>query len=297
MSLKNSPHAKREYVSAATTEPLTRDEELSLAIAWKERADVSARDRLARSHLRYVIAMASKFRRYGIPHNELVAEGNVGLVHALTKFDPERGFRFITYASYWIRAYILNYVIRSWSLVGSGSGALRSTMFFRLRREKAQLASQLGDTEEAERQLAKKMNVSPEKLTSMLRQLEVRDVSLNQTTFQGSTTTLLDSLVSDAPSQEQELERGQTNGALKKVVGDALQRLDARERYIVESRLMADQEERLSLADIGRSLGVSRERARQLEARAKDKLKRVLTRTPNLVPPELLPSMGVTQAA
>ncbi|MEO6600468.1 MAG: sigma-70 family RNA polymerase sigma factor, partial [Polyangiaceae bacterium] len=121
------------YITAAHTYPeLSREQEHALTVRWLTDRNESAREKLVRAHLRYVVSIAFKYHRYGLPLAELVAEGNFGLVHALSKFDTDRGTRFVTYASYWIRAYILNHVIRSWSMVG-GSGALRSKMFFKLR--------------------------------------------------------------------------------------------------------------------------------------------------------------------
>jgi RNA polymerase sigma-32 factor len=257
----------------AQTESLDRDTELKLAMAWKDHRDETAAARLVRAHLRYVVATAVKYRRYGVPLDELVAEGNFGLVHALSKFEPERGFRFVTYAAYWIRAYILNYIIRSWSLVGSGSGVLRSKMFFRLRRERVKLANLIGDRDAAEEALAEKLGTNRENLTRMLRRLEARDVSLDAKVFDDGSSTLLDTLPGSAQPQDEHVYEAETQGEVRTWVGAALDKLDERERYIVEQRLMADPEEKLSLAEIGRTLGVSRERARQLEARAKSKLK------------------------
>jgi RNA polymerase sigma-32 factor len=247
--------------------------------------------------MRYVVATAVKYKRYGVPLTELVAEGNFGLVHALKKFDPERGFRFVTYAAYWIRAYILNYIIRSWSLVGSGSGALRSKMFFKLRRERVRLANLIGDRDEAEEALADRMKVSRPQLTNMLRRLEARDVSLDAKVFEDSVTSMVDTLVSPDRDQEQSLEHNETHGHLQTVVRGAVDKLDPRERYIVETRLMADPEERASLADIGRKLGVSRERARQLEARAKMKLKNQLVSMSEDAKPQWLTPEVLTRSA
>lgn len=287
----------RQLSAATCSKRLSREEETVLATAWRTKQDTAARDRLARAHLGYVVATANKYRRYGVPVSELIAEGNVGLVHALRKFEPERGHRFVTYAAYWVRAYILNHVIRSWSLVGSGSGALRSRLFFRLRREKAQLATCLGDAAAAEEQLAKKLNLAPDKLSAMLRQLEVRDVSLDQTLFDGASTTRLDALVSGEPSQEQLLERGRMQDALEGAVRQALVQLDVRERFIAERRMMAEAEDRLSLAEIGRTLGVSRERARQLETRAKGKLRSALARLPEAAQPDWFARYRASEAA
>jgi RNA polymerase sigma-32 factor len=208
---------------------------------------------------------------------ELVAEGNFGLVHALQKFDTSRGTRFVTYAAYWIRAYILNYVIRSWSIVGGGSGALRSKLFFKIRRERARIANSIGDGQEANELLAQALDLPLAKVVGMVRALDARDVSLDTPVFSDSTTTLGDTLASNDSNLEDDLVDSESGGYARQAVSEALSGLDQRERYIVEKRLMADNEDELSLAEIGRQLGVSRERARQLEARAKKKLKTRIT--------------------
>jgi len=256
--------------------PLTRDRERELAMRWRESADPAAADELVKAHLRYVVATAVKFRRYGIPLDELIAEGSFGVVHALGKFDPERGTRFVTYAAYWIRAYILNYVLRSWSLVGSGAGALRSKNFFRLRRERARVFNLFTDEARAEEELAKRLEVPLPQLRSMLERLDTRDVSLDGQMFEGSGSRLIDTLVSDGEDQESSLVDGQARSYRAEAVRSAVVKLDERERFIVESRMMADRDDELSLAEIGRRLGVSRERARQLEVRAKGKLRALL---------------------
>jgi RNA polymerase sigma-32 factor len=266
--------AVSRYITMAQNVPqLPREVELELAQKWRLSGDEAARDKLVRAHLRYVIAIALKYRRYGLPLADLIAEGNFGLVHALSKFEPERGNRFVTYAAYWIRAYVLNYIIRSWSLVGVGSGALRSKMFFKLRRERVRIANQVGEGELADRMLAEKLNIPEEKLGTMLRRLEARDVSIDARLFDDSAATLGDTLTSHDRDQEEIAAAGETTGYVRTAVQSAVAGLDQRERYIVEHRLMADAEDELSLAEIGRRLGVSRERARQLEARAKRKLK------------------------
>jgi RNA polymerase sigma-32 factor len=193
-----------------------------------------------------------------------------------------------TYAAYWIRAYVLNYIIRSWSLVGSGSGALRSKMFFKLRRERVKLANLLGDREAAEQALAEKLNLGRDQLSQMLRRLEARDVSLDAKVFDDGAASLVDTLPSDSPSQDEVAYQNETRPRLAAWVGSAMENLDRRERYIVEQRLMADAEEKLSLAEIGRTLGVSRERARQLEVRAKNKLKTQLVSRVNSETQEFL---------
>jgi RNA polymerase sigma-32 factor len=273
MAYESDP-ALSKYIAMVQDLPqLDREEEAALARSWRERGDQHAADKLVRAHLRYVVAIALKYRRYGVPLGELVAEGNFGVVHALKKYEPERGNRFVTYAAYWIRAYILNYIIRSWSLVGAGSGALRSKMFFKLRREKVRVTNLVGEGEEANELLAARLNLSPDQVQMMLRRLEARDVSLDAKVFDDAATTLVDTLSAQNQDQEQELAVTDTRGVLKAAVRSAMENLDTRERFIVEKRLMADPEDELSLAELGRRLGVSRERARQLEARAKRKLK------------------------
>ncbi len=247
---------------------LTREEELVLAERWVDTADPAAADALIRAHLRYVVAIALKYRRYGVPLAELIAEGNFGVVHALKKFEPKRGNRFVTYAAYWIRAYVLGYVIRSWSLVGVGSGALRSKLFFKLRRERTRMLNLIGDE-----LLAEKFGVPPAQISAMVRRLETRDVSLDGKVFDDAATTLMDTLVAPDVDQETSMSYDESRDEVKLAVRRAIQDLDPRERYIVEKRMMADAEDELSLAEIGRRLGVSRERARQLEERAKKKLR------------------------
>lgn len=265
------------YVGKAHQVPqLSREQEATLARTWRTTGSPQAADALLRPQLRYVIAIALKYRRYGVPIAELIAEGNAGLVHALKKYEPDRGLRFVTYAAHWIRAYVLDHVIRSWSLVGGGSGALRSKVFFRLRRERNKLLNLYGDEQRADELLAERLGVSVEQLTLMLQRLEQRDVSLDlspPTAAEGAATTPLERLVSEQPSPLELLEGRQRQAQLTAMVGQALSVLEERERYIVEQRLLADPAEELSLAELGRRLGVSRERARQLEARAKQKLR------------------------
>jgi RNA polymerase sigma-32 factor len=252
---------------------LDREQEVELCGRWLSAADTKAKETLVRAHLRYVVAIALKYRRYGLPLSELVAEGNFGIVHALTKFEPSRGNRFVTYAAYWIRAYILNYIIRSWSLVGVGSGALRSKMFFKLRRERVRITNLVGEGEHADELLAERFNVSREQIQGMVRRLEARDLSLDAKVFDDAVTTVVETLAASGEDQEESFSSNQSSDQAREVVQAAILGLDSRERYIVEHRLMADAEDELSLAEIGRRLGVSRERARQLESRAKRKLK------------------------
>ncbi len=273
MAIETDP-ALSQYMARAQQEPkLSREQESELCRAYYVNHDGVAKEQLVRAHLRYVVAIALKYRRYGLPLSELIAEGNFGIVHALGKFDPSRGNRFVTYAAYWIRAYILNYIIRSWSMVGVGSGALRSKMFFKLRREKVKITNLVGDSERAEEILAERFQLPRQQLVSMMRRLETRDVSLDARVFDDAFTTVVETMAAPSLDQEQVYSASEHSDGVRQMVQVAVRSLDHRERFIAENRWMADPEDELSLAEIGRRLGVSRERARQLESRAKRKLR------------------------
>jgi len=257
-------------------QPLSREREYELARLVRERDDREAARELVEANLRYVVAIALSYRRYGVRVADLVSEGNVGLMIALRKFDPDRGTRFVTYAAHWIRAYVLDHVIRAWSIVGVGAGPLRSKVFFRLRREKAKIMASTSDLVEVEEKLAERFGTTPEKITMLAHRLEARDLSLDTKVFDDGAATVLDTLPSGGPSQEDLYIGHERSSAIHEWVREAVEKLDPRERFIVQVRIMADGPDELSLAEIGRRLGVSRERARQLEARAKQKIKRHL---------------------
>jgi len=253
---------------------LSREEESELWHRWRDGLDDRAKNDFVRSNLRHAVAIALKHRRYGLPLAELIAEGNVGLVHALSKFEPERGNLFVTYAAYWIRAYILNYIIRCWSLVDVGSGPLRSKVFFKLRRERVRIHNLVGEGELADKLLAERFGVSRDQMVGTMQRLDSRDLSLDLPAFNGATTSILDTLPSPICNQEQAYLDSLEENRMRNIVRTAFDALDKREKLIIENHLMRDVEDELSLADIGRRLGVSKERARQLEMRAKCKLRK-----------------------
>jgi RNA polymerase sigma-32 factor len=257
-------------------QPLSREHEYELACRVRDANDRDAARQLVEANLRYVVAIALSYRRYGVRLADLVSEGNVGLMIALKKFDPDRGTRFVTYAAHWIRAYVLDHVIRAWSIVGVGAGPLRSKVFFRLRREKARILASTNDLVEANEKLAERFGTTSDKIALLAQRLEARDVSLDAKVFEDGAATVLDTLPCGGPSQEDLFFGHERSSALTTRVREAVEKLDPRERFIVEVRIMADGPDELSLAEIGRRLGVSRERARQLEARAKQKIKRHL---------------------
>jgi RNA polymerase sigma-32 factor len=251
------------------------DRETEHAIAVRAASgDLEAIQALVRANLRFVVSIALSYRRYGIRVSELIAEGNLGLMIAARKFDAERGTRFVTYAGYWIRALILELIVRSSTMVGAGSGPLRSKLFFRLRRERARVGNLSLEPSERTAILAQRFETTPDKMEDMLRRLDARDVSLDAPVMADSGVSMVETLEDDSANPETRAASFESDGRMKMRLASALSRLDKRERYIVEQRYMGDEE--VSLAEIGRELGVSRERARQLEARAKQKLREQL---------------------
>jgi RNA polymerase sigma-32 factor len=249
---------------------LSREEEHELALRVRDEGDQDAADRLVEANLRYVIAIGLQYRRYGVTLGDLIAEGSVGLVTAVRKFDPHRGTRFVTYAGYWIRAFVLEAVVRSSTMIGAGSGPFRSKLFFRLRRERARLSNVIADPEELIATLAADFDTSPEKMTELLRRLDQREISLDAPAYHDSDATLVEMLPGTAEPQDVVVARQRRQSGIELRLEGALSVLDDRERLIVEKRILSD--DTASLASLGRELGVSRERARQLEARAKKKL-------------------------
>ena len=269
------PATARYVETTSSVSVLSREEEAALWLLAREKGDRGAVTRLVQAHLRDVVFIAKKHRLYGVPVADLIAEGNLGLLHAFEKFDPARGVRFGTYAAHWIRAYVVTHVLRSWSLVGGSSGVLRSGLFFRLRRERARLEALHGQGDATLRLLAERMGVSEEQLRLLLERLDARDLSLDAPLYSESTTTIADRLPA-GDDTERSYDEQEERRRVETSLYDALDVLDRRERFIAEARWLADAESELSLADIGRELGVSRERARQLETRARAKMKKAL---------------------
>ncbi|HEX5853674.1 MAG TPA: RNA polymerase factor sigma-32, partial [Solirubrobacteraceae bacterium] len=255
---------------------LDRGAELRLARRYKRNHDSHAADLLVQSHLRDVVAIASQYRGYGFRLSDLVEEGNIGLLEAVRRFDPSRNLRFMTYAAYWVRAYILAHVLKQFSMVGVGTGPLQSKLFFRLARERARLSTQLGENESSiVTSLAKQFGTSEARVLDMAQRLEKRDASLDAQVYMDGDATLLDTLRDDGQDQEEDALRSQRNAAVRTAVERIWTELDERERAIIVQRLLADGDE-ATLADLGKRFGLSRERVRQLESRVKMKLRRAL---------------------
>ena len=267
----------RMYVRAVERFPLLdRKKELSLARQYRRKGDEEAGRALVESNLRYVPSIAAKYRGYGIPIADLVEEGNIGLLEAVRRFDPARKLRVMTYATFWIRAYIRAFIVKHWSLVGVGSSSLHAKMFFRLRSERTRLGLQSGQEGVAlDPALAEQFGTTTKRIRIMTDRLGGRDVSLDGAVSAEGGLTLLDLLADTAPDGESQAVELERDRQVRRVIADTWHKLDARERLIVETRLMAP-DDGATLADLGRRLGLTRERVRQLEVRVKTKLRSVL---------------------
>jgi RNA polymerase sigma-32 factor len=253
---------------------LSPEREHKLAQAWRNDGDEAALRELVGSHLRLVVKIARGFAGYGLPISDLVAEGNVGLMQAAQKFDPDRGFRFATYAMWWIRAAIQEYILHSTSIVKMGTTAAQKKLFFNLRQLKGRLEQfEAGDLPpESVATIAAELGVPEKDVVEMNRRMSAGDGSLNVTLTEDGEAEWLDRLVDEGPSQETVLAEADEMAQRRKLLGEAMARLNAREREILVERRLRD--EPLTLEDLSRRFHVSRERIRQLEVRAVEKLRK-----------------------
>lgn len=251
-------------------------EEYMLAKRWQEHADADAAEKLVTSHLRLVARIAMGYRGYGLPIGEVISEGNVGLMQAVKRFEPDKGFRLATYAMWWIRASIQEYILRSWSLVKMGTTAAQKKLFFNLRRAKSQLqALEEGDLKpEHVKKIATKLGVSEEDVVSMNRRLG-GDASLNAPVrADAEAGEWQDWLVDDTPSQEERLVENEELSRRRSYLANAMSVLNDRERQIFEARRL--REEPATLEDLSSEFGVSREQIRQIEVRAFEKVQKAV---------------------
>jgi RNA polymerase sigma-32 factor len=270
----------QRYLSEIRKFPmLDKDEEFMLAKRWQEHQDSQAAHKLVTSHLRLVAKIAMGYRGYGLPIGEVISEGNVGLMQAVKKFDPEKGFRLATYAMWWIRAAIQEYILRSWSLVKMGTTAAQKKLFFNLRRLKGEMAAlEEGDLKpDHVKSIAHKLAVTEDDVVQMNRRLSGGDASLNAPIASDSEAEWQDWLSDDAQeSQETTLARTEEFGARMELLQAAMADLTERERHIIEERRLRD--EPATLEDLSKEYGVSRERVRQIEVRAFEKLQKAMKR-------------------
>lgn len=256
---------------------LSRDEEMALARRYRDDGDISAAHRLVTSNLRFVVKVAHEYRRYGFKLLDLIQEGNMGLMTAVKKFDPEKGYRLISYAVWWIRSHIQSFVLRNWSLVKLGTGHSKRRLFRRLRSAKAKLDQELGGNTEGvdtRAMLAERLNVSEADVSEMEMRLAARDFSLDAPMGEEGDTAYVDMLESVDANQEQNVAESQERELLASAIEDAKDGLNDREAYILENRLMSDEPQ--TLAEVGQHFGVTRERARQIEGKLLGKLRSAL---------------------
>ena len=259
---------------------LTPDEELSLAHRWRDAQDMEAAHKLVTSHLRLVVKIAMGYRGYGLPVGELIGEGNVGMMQAVKRFDPDRGFRLATYAMWWIRAAIQEYILHSWSLVKMGTTAAQKKLFFNLRRLKGQMqAIDDGDLQpEQVAKIARVLDVPEQDVVSMNRRLATSDHSLNRRVNgkdgQESDTECQDLLIDESESQESSIADREELTGRQALLRGALKLLNERERHILIERRLKDNP--TTLVDLSQQYNISRERVRQIETRAFEKLQKAM---------------------
>lgn len=278
--MKSEP-ARRDMVRMAMNAPyLERDEEHALAVRWKDDRDQEALHQITTAHMRLVISMASKFRSFGLPMSDLIQEGYVGLLEAAARFEPEREVRFSTYATWWIRASMQDYILRNWSIVRGGTSSAQKALFFNLRRLRAKLSRSGAPVSKAAmyRQISDALGVAEKDVALMDSRLSGPDTSLSQSVSddESTTSTRMDFLVDDRPLQD-ELVEDQIDTERRSIwLREAMDVLNEREMRIIAKRRLA--ENGATLESLGTELGISKERVRQIENRALEKLRAALMR-------------------
>ncbi|MHB2169472.1 RNA polymerase factor sigma-32 [Alsobacter sp. R-9] len=270
---------RRTFVKAAMDAPfLTREDEHALAVRWKDEGDEDALHRLAAAHMRLVIAIAARFRHYGLPMADLIQEGHVGLLEAGARFEPDREVRFSTYATWWIRASIQDYILRNWSIVRGGTSSAQKALFFNLRRLRARLSQAAAgdDTVDIHQGIADAVGVSRADVALMDARLSGSDMSLNAplTDESNGATERMDFLVDTAPLPDETVGEAIDSERRVRWLRSALTVLSDRELNILHARRLS--EEAATLEALGDRLGISKERVRQIESRAMEKLRRAL---------------------
>jgi len=289
----NLPSVSREgslssYLAQIKKFPmLSAEEEYMLAKSWRDRGDLKSAQKLITSHLRLVAKIAMGYRGYGLPVSEMVSEGNIGLMQAVKKFEPEKGFRLTTYAIWWIKASIQEYILRSWSLVKMGTTTAQKKLFFNLKKIKNQLSpNNTGDlnTEHVE-EISKRLNVKKEEVVSMNRRMLGKEKSLNDPIKDESGTEWQDWIVDDKVDQELKLSHKQEFDQRKKLMDDSINILNPREKDILTARRLS--ENIATLEDLSKKYNISRERIRQIETKAFEKLQKAMlnaAKSNNLLP-------------
>ena len=256
---------------------LTHEEEFELGVRYRKDNDIEAAQKLITSNLRFVVKVAFEYKSYGIKMLDLIQEGNIGLMMAVKKFDPYKGYRFISYAIWWIRAYIQNFIIKNWSLVKIGTTQAQKKLFYKIGKVRKALESNR-DNEKKYEHLASDLDVAKEDIIEMEQRMSSRDLSLDTPFGEDHELTHFDLLQSDSPNQEETLGEEEEKKIREREVLDAMKRLNEKEVYVIKNRIMADSP--LTLQEIGNHLKLSRERVRQIESEALKKLKKEIN--PNI---------------
>jgi RNA polymerase sigma-32 factor len=271
--------ANLNFIKASMKEPLlSRDHEFDLARRWREDGDTLSLHELVRAYTRLVVATAARFRNYGLPMGDLVQEGNVGLMQAAARFEPDREVRFSTYAAWWIRSAMQDYILRNWSIVRTGTTAAQKSLFFNLRRLRAKIDDVSGRplSREGREKIARELKVEIGEVESMEMRLAAADQSLNAPISDGGEDDWQDFLPDSRPNPEDVVIGLRDNETRSRWLGEALRELSPRERTIIHQRRLREQG--ATLEELGRELGVSKERVRQLEHRAMLKLRESMRR-------------------
>jgi len=250
---------------------LSQEEEFKLAVRYRKHDDIEAAHKLITSNLKFVVKVAFEYKSYGVKLLDLIQEGNIGLMMAVKKFNPYKGYRFISYAIWWIRAYIQNFIIKTWSLVKIGTTQAQKKLFYKIGKVRKALESN-GDNEKKYDLLAHDLDVTKEDIMEMEQRMSSRDLSLDAPFDESQELTHLELLKEESPNQEEAIAQEEEKKIREHEVQNAMKRLNEKEVYVLQNRIMA--EEPLTLQQIGDHLKLSRERVRQIESEALNKLKR-----------------------
>ena len=285
MTISNLPVIKNSlqaYLLQINQFPLlTQEEEFKLAVRYRKYNDIEAAHKLITSNLKFVVKVAFEYKSYGVKIQDLVQEGNIGLMMAVKKFNPYKGYRFISYAIWWIRAYIQNFIIKTWSLVKIGTTQAQKKLFYKIGKVRKALESD-GAGEKKYERLAKDLDVTKGDIIEMEQRMAARDLSLDAPFDEGQELTHLELLRENSPNQEEAIAQEEEKKMRQLEVQNAMKRLNEKEVYVIRNRVMAD--EPLTLQQIGTHLKLSRERVRQIESEALKKLKKEFgNRTASLI--------------
>ena len=273
-SLPAVSNSLQSYLAKISNYPvLSREEEYELAVRHREHGDLEAARKLIVSNLKFVVRVANEYKNYNVNMMDIIQEGNIGLMKAVRGFDPTKGYRLISYAVWWIRAYIQNHVMKTWSLVKVGTNQSQRKLFYKLRSTKNRIeagGAEIGKDVYSE--IARELDVPDSQVAEMDRIMSKKDLSLDANVKGDAKHTYLDTLGDGSSDQEQFVENSQTRPLLKRKIREALENLKDRERYIIERRVLADSPE--TLEKLSGRFGISRERVRQIEKNALDKIRR-----------------------